>query len=264
MRIVIDHDIGRVTLGSVELPGEFQSLTVENELELDKRRRPGSSGFSKVAKGFNDAEIKLQLLLAPDDEGSDPYEEVRTLRGLFYGLDKKARPQVYTLQHALVQAWGIRKVLFHQMKSVDQNTGETIQVDLEFTEYRPIPKVRRKEKKEKTASADAEPGKLTREKIAQLKKDGVSLEEISAALEGQIPDIPSDEEKSWTEETMAAGKAIVAKYQPEGTQTATGAQTGYTSTPKKEENWATTPRPWAYGAAFGDTDKPADPPWWEQ
>lgn len=140
---------GAIALNGVEVPGIFQRVTVEGELVVDTKKRAGRrSGFSKRPKGFSDAVVKVEVLLMADDNGADPYAQYASLSQRSYKTDKFQRPIVYRVLQAAINAHGITRVLFQKLKIVDDNeTKEGVRVLITLSQYRPMPKVRRRRRK---------------------------------------------------------------------------------------------------------------------
>lgn len=163
-RIILSEDIGRITLDDVDLPGLYQSLTIDDEMTLDEKKRPGRSGTSKAPQGFQDIGLRVRIHLCPGDDGSDPLDEVRTIRELLhgervrttapayrvsrseivYGAVTTRKPRVFRLVNAIANAYGLKRVLFVKVKIVAEQSTDVLPVDLEFVQYRPWPKSRRR------------------------------------------------------------------------------------------------------------------------
>jgi len=145
--ITITENVGEVKLGNTILPGIYQSLEVSKKVRLDEAKVPGRSGATKQPTGFEDAEVTLELALANDDSGS-ALSKLKTIVQLFQGQDSLARPYVYTIVHPLLAAWGIRHVMFRDLKSRDDNQSDLIYASLVFVEHAP-PTIKKEQRRPK-------------------------------------------------------------------------------------------------------------------
>jgi hypothetical protein len=148
-RVVVGDDLGRIQLNGVVLPGLYQQATIDAEMELDTKKRPNKSGTSKVSRGFNDATIKLRVHLIYDDNGGEPLAQIQTISKLFYGLDRKGRAVTHRIVNPTINAFGIKRVLFDRVKIADTNRTDVVAVDIHLTQYRPIPRVRKRMRRAK-------------------------------------------------------------------------------------------------------------------
>lgn len=137
MRQVITDDIGQVKVGDVILPGVMESLEVEGRLRVDEIEVPGRSGRSKQPQGFEDAVVTLRLRLLTDDE-STCYDKCARIVKLFQSTDRYARPFVCRLVNRHTALWGIREVLFKELRTAEDNRDDTVRVEIVFEEYRPV------------------------------------------------------------------------------------------------------------------------------
>ena len=144
MMLRVDEPNGRLLFGGTELPGVFQSLTLNHEAKMDERQRPNRSGVSKRPKGLGDAEVKLQLAF-PGSEDQTCYEQLGAVTGRFRALDRKGQPPIVSLIHPHVQAYGFSRVRFSKVGSAEKNDTGVLFASLEFVQHRPMPPHRRKE-----------------------------------------------------------------------------------------------------------------------
>lgn len=137
MRAVVTDDVGQVKLGGLLLPGVFQSIEVVGALRIDQPQVEGQSSSPKQILGYDDATITLRLLLLTDDD-STAYDKLKVMAGLFKSVDKAAKPYVYRLVNKHCAAWGITDVIFKGAQSSDDNQRDTVQMQLDFCEYKPV------------------------------------------------------------------------------------------------------------------------------
>lgn len=187
-RVVVGDDLGRITLDGRELPGLYQSATIDAELELDRKRRPGKSGFSKQPKGFNDATVKVRVHLIYDENDNEPLSQIQTISRTFFGWGKKGQAQVLRLVNPTINSFGIKRVLFDKVRVVDTNRTDVVVVDLHFTQYRPVPKVRRRKRKVPSIAA-IERSQASAEAALQKKLDALNVEAFP-----QLAPIPAGSE----------------------------------------------------------------------
>ncbi|MFH2064990.1 MAG: hypothetical protein ABIK15_07325 [Pseudomonadota bacterium] len=128
---------GQVSLGGKIIPGILMNQSVRGQVRFDKTEQEGAgSGKVKVAMGWEDADVCLQVDLLTDDDGTC-YEKLTDLNAVFVGADNKARPQVYTVVNPHLMARGIRQVVFSGLDSSETDTEDIISCNLAFTEEKP-------------------------------------------------------------------------------------------------------------------------------
>lgn len=134
----IDSPEGLMRLGDKTLPGVYQSLEIEGAVKLDEVSRSGRSGASKLPVGWEDMKARLSLrLLTPEGE-SYPSEALATLAELFQKADATAKPVKYSIVHPACAALRLREVLFSGLRLSDTNADDTVGVEVEFTEFKPV------------------------------------------------------------------------------------------------------------------------------
>ena len=137
MREIITNDIGEIKLGDTILPGIYQSMEISGTLRFDEANIQGQSGTSKQPLGFGDATINLNLIL-PTDENATCYDRLKVLVASFYKVNKYGKPYVYRLVNHLTSIWGVRDVLFKDLRVRDDNQKDSLSVDMVFQEYYPV------------------------------------------------------------------------------------------------------------------------------
>lgn len=132
-------ELGQVKLGDKVVPGLYQSMEVEGKLKVDGVKRSGKSGAGKLPEGWEDMKVRLVLSLVPDREDEAyPEDDLAALAGLFQGADKQAKPFVYSIVHPVLNAMNLREVLFSGLRVSDQQGTNTVQVELELEEFKPV------------------------------------------------------------------------------------------------------------------------------
>ena len=133
----LTFDDGKVSLGGWVIPGILMDQSVRGQVRFDRTEQEGAgSGKTKIAMGWEDADICLQVDLLTDDE-STCYEKLTQLNAVFVGADNKARPQVYAVVNAHLMARGIRQVVFSGLDSSETEDEDIISCSLAFTEEKP-------------------------------------------------------------------------------------------------------------------------------
>lgn len=136
MHNYLTFDDGRVTLGSHELDGVLQQMSVRGAVRFDKAEQDGMSGKVKVPMGWKDADITLTLLLETDDN-ADCYDRLDYLDALFKGQDSGGNPKILTVLNRHCQARHINQVVFAGLDSQETNKDDAIMATLSFSEHRP-------------------------------------------------------------------------------------------------------------------------------
>jgi hypothetical protein len=126
------------------LPGFLESIAVSDALLEDSVEQEGKSGSVKVIHGWADCDVSITLTLidvpAVDTAGHtvtpdvSRYDCLKEIAGWFKKI-KDGKPQIYTIHHPHITAWGAREFIFHELKSSQSRTRRTITCNLEFDEY---------------------------------------------------------------------------------------------------------------------------------
>lgn len=164
-------EIGQVKLGDKILPGVYQRMEIRGRLRMDKSRVKGRSGTTRLPEGWEDAQVSLELLLCDGEEGTVA-DQVRQIVGLFQATDKTARPFVYTIAHWQLAAWGIRQVIFSELRAGDDSQTDLVPVTLTFEEWKPPP---RKVESRRRVSEVASPNDPVGQTGTDLFGQGVTL-----------------------------------------------------------------------------------------
>lgn len=135
-RQIVTDDIGQVKLGDTLLPGVFEGLEVEGELEIDEQDVQGGSKRKQVL-GFHDPTVTLKLRLLNDAAGT-PHDKLRVIAALFRGKDKAGKPVVYRIVNQHLALWGIQQVLFKRLRTSESNLDDSLRAELEFTGHSPV------------------------------------------------------------------------------------------------------------------------------
>jgi hypothetical protein len=140
---------GLVSIGVVGqavhvLPGFLDSIEVSSSLLEDSVEQEGKSGTIKVIHGWQDCDVSIKLLLldipildsaqckvTPDITRHDCLSQIA---GLFKKM-KDGKPQIYTVHHPHLVAWGAREFIFMGLTSSESRSKGIITCTLDFDEY---------------------------------------------------------------------------------------------------------------------------------
>jgi hypothetical protein len=188
------RDEGLVSIGVVGeavhvLPGFLDSIEVSSSLLEDSVEQEGKSGTIKVIHGWKDCDVSINLILldipildsaqckvTPDITRHDCLAQIA---GIFKTM-KDGKPQIYTVHHPHLVAWGAREFIFAGLKSSESRNKGITTCTLDFDEY------------------DSTAGK------SQDRQIGIQQVEQSAPPAEQEPYIPDD--------TRAGLGKVEAKY----------------------------------------------------
>ncbi|WP_415714388.1 hypothetical protein [Maridesulfovibrio sp.] len=132
----LTFDDGKVSLGSTELNGLLQQMSVRGAVRFDEAEQDGVSGKVKTPMGWEDADVTLTLLLETDGD-DDCYDRLADLDALFKGQDNGGNPKVLSVFNRHCQARHINQVVFAGLDSQESNRDDAILATLSFTEHRP-------------------------------------------------------------------------------------------------------------------------------
>jgi len=138
MMLGIDSDDGIVTIGSPPetLPGIVESVSINSSLIVENAPVQGRSGKTKIVQGWDDADLKIKLILLDEPEpGQTRWELLGRITGIFKKADKDGKPEVFTLGHPMIGAWKTARFLFSSLETSENRTQRKVAVSIEFTEY---------------------------------------------------------------------------------------------------------------------------------
>jgi hypothetical protein len=124
------------------LPGILDSIEVSDALLTDNVKQQGQSGDIKVISGWADCDLTVNLILLdiPKLEGNRAVPDItrhdclREIAGWFKKM-KDGAPQIYTVHHPHVSAWGTQEFVFNSLKSSESRNRGIITCSLEFDEH---------------------------------------------------------------------------------------------------------------------------------
>jgi hypothetical protein len=126
------------------LPGILDSIEVSAALLEDSVDQEGQSGSVKIIHGWKDCDVSITLLLLDVPvidmshytvtPGVSRYGCLREIAGWFKKMTG-GKPQIYTIHHPHVAAWGAREFIFNELKSSQSRGASIITCTLDFDEY---------------------------------------------------------------------------------------------------------------------------------
>jgi hypothetical protein len=124
------------------LPGILESIEISSSLMEDSVQQEGKSGSIKVIHGWKDSDISINLILLdiPTIERGKVTPNVTRhdclaqIVGIFKTM-KDGKPQIYTVHHPHLVAWGARQFIFAGLKSSESNAKQMIKCTLDFDEF---------------------------------------------------------------------------------------------------------------------------------
>lgn len=138
MILALDCDEGILKIGSPPevLPGIVESIKINDSLLLEDKEVQGRSGKVKIVQGWDDAALLISMSII-DDPGAEKtrWDYLKQIAAAFKKVADNGKPEVYTLSHPMITAWGTKKLLFTSLESTESRTRRKITVALEFVEY---------------------------------------------------------------------------------------------------------------------------------
>jgi hypothetical protein len=140
MILALDSDEGIIKIGSPpeELPGIVESIEVSDALLIEDADTQGRSGKVKIVQGWDDADLLITLsLLDNPGAGKTRWDYLKQIAGVFKKVADSGKPEVYLLTHPMINAWGVKQLLFSNLRSSEMRTRRKVSLTLEFVEYDP-------------------------------------------------------------------------------------------------------------------------------
>jgi hypothetical protein len=138
MILSVDSDEGIVKIGSPpeELPGILESIEINNSLLVENASQQGRSGKVKIVQGWDDVAMLITMTLLDDPgAGKTRWDSLKQITAIFKKVSGSGKPEAYTLNHPMINAWGMKQVLFSSLKSAEIRTRRTISISIKFEEY---------------------------------------------------------------------------------------------------------------------------------
>lgn len=127
----------QVKVGSVVLPGVIKSIEILSEAAVDEMEVQGSAVKPKQAVGYEDAQVKIELII-----GDTSSEVAQNKVARIYSAFRKkgqAVPQPMNIVSKETAVSGVDKVIFKKITHKRENKTDLWVATLEFCEYVPVP-----------------------------------------------------------------------------------------------------------------------------
>jgi hypothetical protein len=126
------------------LPGFLESVEVSDSLLVDSVDQEGKSGSIKIIHGWADCDVSITLKLVDIptiDTASgrvtpavSRYDCLAEIVSWFKKM-KDGVPQIYTIRHPHITAWGAREFIYSDLKSSENREKRIITCALDFDEF---------------------------------------------------------------------------------------------------------------------------------
>jgi len=138
MILRLDSDEGIIKIGSppAEIPGIVESIKINDALLIENADIQGRSGKVKVVQGWGDVAMQISLSLI-DNPGAKKtrWDSLKEITGIFKKVGGNGKPEVYTISHPMISAWGTKQMLISSLESSENRTRRKIAVSIEFVEH---------------------------------------------------------------------------------------------------------------------------------
>jgi hypothetical protein len=133
-----EDDRGILRIGSPpeDLPGIVNSVKISGSLLFETAEVQGRSGRVKIVQGWDDADLTITMTLIDNQKtGETRWDFLEVIANVFKKVADNGKPEIYTISHPLVGAWGTSRFLFSSLDVTENRTRHIITVSLEFLEY---------------------------------------------------------------------------------------------------------------------------------
>lgn len=166
MLLKVDVDEGLVELDDYAIEGALQSVSIGGVMIIDSSKDDSTGISKKVMRGYDDKSISMSFVVLPNKDGGKNYEVLEKIENAFVKAEN-GKPVIYEIAHPHVLARGIKKLLFVDFSSSEDNGNNTLLANLQFTEF--IPASWSAEKKGESSGGVKEEGKT--KKTDDFKKE---------------------------------------------------------------------------------------------
>ena len=125
---------GVVKIDGARMPGILIDQSVDCSVRFDEQEVDGMSGKKRTPMGWEDADVSLTLLLITEDDGTDCYDKLETINGIFRSHDGQANPKMFDIDNRHLQARGVGQLVFSGLSSIETDRDDTIRARLSFVE----------------------------------------------------------------------------------------------------------------------------------
>ncbi len=138
MILSIDSAQGVIKIGSPpkKLPGILESIEIGGSLIIENAQMQGQSGTTRIVHGWNDSDVSITVSLIDDTVSKKSrFDLLAEIVAVFKKVSSSGSPEVYTLSHPMMTAWGIKTLLFSDLKTSESRGRKKVSVKLEFKEH---------------------------------------------------------------------------------------------------------------------------------
>jgi hypothetical protein len=138
MILALDSDEGIIKIGSPpeEIPGIVESVKISDSLLIENADMQGRSGKVKVVQGWDDVVLQITLSLIDNPDAKKTcWDYLKQIAGVFKKVAADGKPEVYTVSHPMITAWGTKQLLFSSLETTGQRTRRKVAVSIQFVEY---------------------------------------------------------------------------------------------------------------------------------
>jgi len=138
MILRLDSEDGIIKIGSPpeEIPGIIESIEISDALLIENADIQGRSGKVKVVQGWDDVAMQISLSLIDNPNAKKTrWDSLKEIAGIFKKVGDNGKPEVYTVSHPMISAWGTKQLLISSLKSTESRKRRKISVSIEFIEH---------------------------------------------------------------------------------------------------------------------------------
>jgi hypothetical protein len=135
---MLDSDAGIIRIGSppAEIPGIVESIKISDSLLIENADIQGRSGKVKVVQGWDDVAMLVTMSLIDNPgAGKTRWDSLKEITAIFKKVADNGKPEVYTVSHPMISAWGTKQLLLSSLESAETRTRRKISVSIEFVEH---------------------------------------------------------------------------------------------------------------------------------
>jgi hypothetical protein len=184
MILALDCDEGLLKLGSPPetLPGIVESVKVNDSLLIENAEVQGRSGKVKIVQGWGDIGLQISMTLIDDPgAGKTRWDHLKQIAAAFKKVASNGKPEVYTLSHPMINAWGTKKMLFSKLETTESRTQRKVTASLDFIEYDSAAGVVQERQGAATAAKKSDPPKSTAPIVSDRQRRGLGSMEARYA-----------------------------------------------------------------------------------
>lgn len=134
---LLSWEDGLVKIDGQQVPGILVDQSVDCAVKFDEQEVDGMSGKKRTPMGWEDIEVSLSLLLLTEDDGTDCYDKLQTINGIFRSHDGQANPKLFDVDNRHLQARGVGQLIFSGLNSMETDRDDSIRARLSFVENNP-------------------------------------------------------------------------------------------------------------------------------